>query len=90
MTEPFGLMDVVVHQEGTMYRYRCAHSLDWQRWSVICADNFGGTYSVQLREQQERNFSELLEEMHPFDRMRPHTTLEAALAGFGEDEEERR
>jgi hypothetical protein len=85
--EPFVLEDVIVRQEGQLYRYRCARSLSSDRWSVVCADNVSGAFSLDRQEQQDRNFAELLNEMHPFVRMRPRPSIQRALAEFGDEED---
>ena len=86
--EPFVLIDVISRQDDLLLKYRCASSLSGDRWAVICADSVSRRFSSQIKEQQEMNFAELLNEMHPFERMHPRPTLERALAEFGDPEEE--
>jgi hypothetical protein len=85
--EPFILTDVIVRLEGQLYKFRCARSLSGDRWSVVCADNVSGAFSLERQEQQDVNFAELLNEMHPFLRMHPRPTIERALAEFGDEED---
>jgi len=84
--DPFILTDVFVRLEGQLYTFRCARSLSGDRWSVVCADNVSGEFSLDRQQQQDANLAELLNEMHPFRRMHPRPTIERALAEFGDEE----
>ena len=87
MTDPYVVVDAIGSQDGQRYRYRCARSLDGLRWSVICADNVTGAYSESRERSQAQSYAELVDEMHPFERMKPRPSLEMALAEWGQDED---
>jgi hypothetical protein len=87
VNEPFILVEVFGYLDGHRTHFRCASSLDGTKWAVICADNVQGPHDPARSQFQETNLAELLEEQHPFERMRPRPTLERALAEWWQEME---